>query len=122
MHVQNLYVVSLQVWQFQKCQVSVKYKSRLASHRPWWCLCAEGCAGRTHSILGVEDVRRRGIVQDEGAVQVTAQAAQVLDVETLMEDAGLPEEARAKDSASVQQVGHWVCVLGGGGGRVQAGK
>lgn len=45
----------------------------------------------THSIIRVEDVGGRRVIQDEGFVEVSAQAAQIFDVAALVEYAGLSE-------------------------------
>lgn len=65
----------------------------------------------THSILGVEDVRGGGIVQDEDFVELPAQAAQVLYIAALVEDAGLPEETSPEDPTLVKQVCYRICIL-----------
>lgn len=73
----------------------------------------------THSIVGVEDVGGRRVVQDQGLVKVSAQTTQVLHVATLVENAGLSEQSSPEDTAPVQEVRHWICILlgrGWGGG------
>lgn len=67
----------------------------------------------THGIVRVEDVGGGRVVQDQGLVEVSAQPAQVLDIAALMEHAGLPEQTGPKHPTLIQQVRHWVCVLGG---------
>ena len=80
--------------------------------------------GGAHSVLRVEDVGGRRVVQDEGLPQVSAQPAQVLHVAALVEDAGLPEQTGPEHTALIQQVSHWVRILpkcpgwgGAGGGK-----
>lgn len=74
----------------------------------------------THSVVGVEDVGGRRVVQDQSLVKVSAQAAQVLHVATLVEYARLPEQSRPEHAALVQEVRHWVCILMEGGTSVPA--
>lgn len=45
----------------------------------------------THSVVGVEDVGGRRVIQDEGFVEVSPEAAQVFDVAALMENTRFPE-------------------------------
>lgn len=66
---------------------------------------------KTHSILWVEDVRGGGVVQDEDFVELPAQAAQVLYIAALVEDAGLPEETSPEDPTLVEQICYWICIL-----------
>lgn len=68
-----------------------------------------------YCIFGVEDVRSRRVVQDEGFPQVPPQAAEVLDVAALVEHAGLPEQAGAEHPTPVQQICYRVCILGQAG-------
>lgn len=65
----------------------------------------------THSIVGVKDVRRGRIVQDERLAKVSAQPAQIFHVAALVEDARLPEEAGPEHAMPVQQIRHGVGVL-----------
>lgn len=44
-----------------------------------------------NSIVRVEDVGGRGVIQDEGFVEVSAQAAQVFDIAALVEYTRFPE-------------------------------
>lgn len=46
---------------------------------------------KTHSIIRVEDVGGRRVIQDEGFVEISAQAAQILDIAALVEYARFPE-------------------------------
>lgn len=46
---------------------------------------------KTHSIIRVEDVGGRRVIQDEGFVEVSAQAAQIFDIAALVEYARFPE-------------------------------
>ena len=79
--------------------------------------CVRGRQG-PHSVLRVEDVGGRGVVQDEGLPQVPAEPAQVLHIAALVEDAGLPEQTGPEHTALIQQVSHWVRILPRGpGGR-----
>ena len=59
----------------------------------------------------MEDVGGGGVVQDEDPVELPAQAAKVLYVAALVEDAGLPEETCPEDLALVQQVRHRIRIL-----------
>lgn len=59
----------------------------------------------------MEDVGGGGVVHDDDFVEVAAQATQVLDVITSVEDAGLPKEAAAERTPLVQEIGDGVCVL-----------
>lgn len=80
--------------------------------KPKWVGKREEEAGTwTHSIIRVEDVWGRGIIQDEGPVQVPAQAAQVFHVAALVEHAGFAEQPSPKHAALIQQVRHWVRIL-----------
>lgn len=65
----------------------------------------------THGVVRVEDVRGGGVVQDEGFVEVSPQAAQIFHVASLVEDAGLPEEPSPEHAELIQQVCDGVCVL-----------
>lgn len=68
-----------------------------------------GC--RTHSVIRVEDVGGRRVIQDEGFVEVSAQAAQVFHIAALMEHARFPEKPGPEHATLIQQVRHRVCVL-----------
>ena len=46
---------------------------------------------KTHSIVWVEDVRGRRVIQDEGLVEISAQPAQVFDIAALVEYTRFPE-------------------------------
>lgn len=59
----------------------------------------------------MEDVGGRRVVYDDDFTELPAQPAEVFDVVSSVEDAGLPEEAGAKHPPLVQQVGHGVGVL-----------
>lgn len=65
----------------------------------------------THRVVGVEHVGGGGVVHDDDLGEVATQAAQVLDVITPVEDAGLAEEAAAEGAPLVQEVGDGVGVL-----------
>ena len=45
----------------------------------------------THSIIRVEDVGGGGVIQDEGFVEISAQAAQIFDIAALVEYTRFPE-------------------------------
>lgn len=49
----------------------------------------------------MEDVGGGGVVQDEGLVELAAQAAQVLDIAALMEHTGLPKETRPEHTTLI---------------------
>lgn len=51
---------------------------------------------RTYSIVWVEDVRCWRIVHNDDFIEVPAQSAQVLDIISTMENAGLPKQTAAK--------------------------
>ena len=74
-------------------------------------MTAEIVSSNTHSILGVEDVGGRRVVQDESLVEQAAQAAQILDIAALVEHTGLPEETRPEHPTMIQQVCYRVCIL-----------
>ena len=65
----------------------------------------------TYRVVGVEDVRGRGVVHDDDLVQVAPQPAQVLHVVPPVEDARLPEQATAEGPPLVKEVWHGVGVL-----------
>lgn len=65
----------------------------------------------THSILRVEDVRGRGVVQDQGFVELTAEATQVFNIAALIEHARFSKQPCPKHATLIQQVCHWVCIL-----------
>lgn len=46
---------------------------------------------KTHSIIRVKDVRCGRVIQDEGFVEVSAQAAQILDIAALVENTRFSE-------------------------------
>lgn len=48
-------------------------------------------------------------------MEIPAQPAQVFDVASLVKNTGFSEQPRPEHTALVQQVSHWVCVLGGRG-------
>lgn len=45
----------------------------------------------THGIIRVEDVGGGGVIQDEGFVEISAQAAQIFDIAALVEYTRFPE-------------------------------
>ena len=59
----------------------------------------------------MEDVGGRGVVHDDDLVKVATQAAQVLDVISSVEDAGLPEQATAESTPLVEEIRDGICVL-----------
>lgn len=65
----------------------------------------------TYCIVGVKNVGGGGVVQDDDLGEVATQAAQVLDVITPVEDAGLAEQAATESPPLVQEVGDRVGVL-----------
>ena len=65
----------------------------------------------THGVVGVKNVGRRRVVDDDYLVQLSAEAAEVFDVVSAVEDARLAEEAVAEHVPLVQQIGHGVRVL-----------
>lgn len=65
----------------------------------------------THSVVGMEDVRGRRVVDYDDLVQVPAKATEILDIISSVEDAGLPEEAAAEGSPLVQEVRDRVGIL-----------
>ena len=65
----------------------------------------------THGVIGVKNVGRRRVVDDDYLVQLSAEAAEVFDVVSTVEDARLAEEARVEHVPLVQQIGHGVRVL-----------
>lgn len=46
---------------------------------------------QTYSIIRVEDVRSRRVIQDEGFVKISAQTAQIFDIAALVEYTRFPE-------------------------------
>mmetsp|Transcript_16022 Transcript_16022/g.38273 ORF Transcript_16022/g.38273 Transcript_16022/m.38273 type:complete len:599 (-) Transcript_16022:236-2032(-) len=64
----------------------------------------------------MEDVRARGVVNNDGLRQVAVQQAQVLDVVALVVDAGLAEQPGADGLVRVEEVEEGVGVLVEGGG------
>lgn len=71
----------------------------------------------THSIVWMEDIGGRRIVQDEHSPEVAAQPTQVLHVVAPVEHTRLPEQPGPEGTPLVQQVSYWVCILGGVGSR-----
>ena len=69
-----------------------------------------------NSIFRMEDVRARGVVNNDGLRQVAVQQAQVLDVVALVVDAGLAEQPGADGLVRVEEVEEGVGVLVEGGG------
>lgn len=65
----------------------------------------------TYSVLGVEDVGGRRVVDDDDFSELPAQSAEVFDVVSPVENAGFPEEPGAEHPPLVQQVGHRVGIL-----------
>ena len=59
----------------------------------------------------MKNVGRRRVVDDDYLVQLSAEAAEVFDVVSAVEDARLAEEARVEHVPLVQQIGHGVRVL-----------
>ena len=59
----------------------------------------------------MKNVGRRRVVDDDYLVQLSAEAAEVFDVVSTVEDARLAEEARVEHVPLVQQIGHGVRVL-----------
>lgn len=47
-------------------------------------------------------------------MELSAQYAEVFDIETLVEHTGLPEQPCPEYPALIQQVSHWICILGAG--------
>lgn len=69
----------------------------------------------TYCIVRVEDVRGRRVVDDDDSTKLPAQSAEVFDVVSPVENAGLPEEPGAEHPPLVQQVCHRIGILGGHG-------
>lgn len=65
----------------------------------------------THCVFWVEDVRSRGVVQDDSFPQVPSQAAEVLDIAALVEYTRLPEQASSEHPTAVQEICHRVSIL-----------
>ena len=65
----------------------------------------------THSVIRVKNVGGGRVVDDDYLVQLSAEAAEVFDVVSAVEDARLAEEARVEHVPLVQQIGHGVRVL-----------
>ena len=59
----------------------------------------------------MKNVGRRRVVDDDYLVQLSAEAAEVFDVVSAVEDARLAEEPRVENVPLVQQIGHGVRVL-----------
>lgn len=68
----------------------------------------------THSIVRMEDIGGWRVIQNEHPPKVSAQTAQVLHVVPPVEDTRLPEQTCPEGPPLVQQVSHWVCILGDG--------
>lgn len=51
------------------------------------------------------------VVQDQGFVEVSAQAAQVFHIAALVKHTRLPEQPGPEHIALIQQVRHWVRIL-----------
>lgn len=81
-------------------------KTRIKKH-----LSKQQQENETHSILRVEDVRGRGVVQDQGFVELTAEATQVFNITALIEHARFTEQPCPEHATPIQQVSHWVCIL-----------
>ncbi|KAI7596143.1 hypothetical protein KC316_g11 [Hortaea werneckii] len=56
------------------------------------------------SMLRVENVRSRRVVDDDGLLQITADHAKILDVVALMVVAAFPEKSMVHDIVNVQLV------------------
>ena len=67
-------------------------------------------------VLGVEDVARRAVVNDDGLAQVAADHAEVFHVVALVVIAALAEQAVVHDVVDVELVEQRVAVLGHRGG------
>lgn len=65
----------------------------------------------THSIIRVEDVRCRWVVNDACFPQVPSQTAEVLDVVPSVKHTRFPEEPHSECPVLVQQISDWVSVL-----------
>lgn len=65
----------------------------------------------THSVLWVENVRGRRIVNNDDVVEVPSQPTEVFDVVPSMKNAGFSKESCSEHTPLVQQVRHWVCIL-----------
>lgn len=65
----------------------------------------------TYSVLGVEDVGGRRVVDDDDFAELPAESAEVFNIVSPVENAGFPEEPGAEHPPLVQQVGHWVGIL-----------
>lgn len=63
----------------------------------------------------MEDVRGRRVVDDDDSTELPAQAAEVFDVVSSVENAGFPEEPGAEHPPLVQQVCHGIGILVGDG-------
>lgn len=75
----------------------------------------------TYSVLGVEDVGGRRVVDDDDFAELPAQSAEVFDVVSPVENAGFPEEPGAEHPPLVQQVGHRVGILRGENKNIRTG-
>lgn len=72
--------------------------------------------GHWYSIVRMEDIGGWRVIQNEHPPKVSAQTAQVLHVVPPVEDTRLPEQTCPEGPPLVQQVSHWVCILGEAGG------
>lgn len=63
------------------------------------------------SVLWVENIRRRRVIDDDGVLQVASNLREVLDVVSLMVIAALPEKPVVDDFVDVQLVEKRIAVL-----------
>jgi len=63
------------------------------------------------SVLWVENIRRRRVIDDDGVLQVASNLREVLDVVSLMVIATLPEKPVVDDFVDVQLVEKRIAVL-----------
>ena len=64
-----------------------------------------------HSMLGVEDVRRRRVVNDDGVLEISSDLREILDVVALVVVTALAEEPMMDDFVNIKLIQQRVAVL-----------
>lgn len=74
-------------------------------------MCVREPTADRDGVLGVEDVRRRGVVYNDGIFQVSTDLGEVLDVVALVVVAALSEQPVMDNLVDVQLVEERISVL-----------
>lgn len=67
-------------------------------------MCVREPAANGHGVLRVEYVRSRGVVDDDGVLEITSDLGQILDVVALVVVAAFAEQSVVDDIVDIQLI------------------